>query len=80
MVPWVRSKDNFYRTPQMKSSRYAESGYLSAASKMSPNGTGEANGSQMSLTSSSSSLYSSVWDVIKFQGHTELSIWTQTWN
>lgn len=45
----------------MKTSRYAESGYLSATSKLSPSGSAaEANDSQLSLTSSSNSLYSSV--------------------
>ncbi|KAM3718179.1 Adapter protein [Dirofilaria immitis] len=53
--------DDGIRTPQMKTSRYAESGYLSAASKLSPSGSAvEANDSQLSLTSSSNSLYSSM--------------------
>ncbi|VDN05769.1 unnamed protein product [Thelazia callipaeda] len=52
--------DDGIRTPQMKTSRYAESGYLSAASKLSPNGSAEANDSQLSLISSSNSLYSSM--------------------
>ncbi|EJD73799.1 neuron navigator 2 [Loa loa] len=53
--------DDGIRTPQMKTSRYAESGYLSATSKLSPNGSpAEANDSQLSFTSSSNSLYSSM--------------------
>ncbi|VDM92680.1 unnamed protein product, partial [Onchocerca ochengi] len=53
--------DDGIRTPQMKTSRYAESGYLSATSKLSPSGSAiEANDSQLSLTSSSNSLYSSM--------------------
>uniref|UniRef100_A0A915PUI5 AAA+ ATPase domain-containing protein n=1 Tax=Setaria digitata TaxID=48799 RepID=A0A915PUI5_9BILA len=52
--------DDGVRTPQMKTSRYAESGYLSATSKLSPSGSAEANDSQISLTSSSNSLYSSM--------------------
>uniref|UniRef100_A0A183DS59 AAA domain-containing protein n=1 Tax=Gongylonema pulchrum TaxID=637853 RepID=A0A183DS59_9BILA len=52
--------DDGIRTPQMKTSRYAESGYLSAASKLSPSCSAEPNGSQLSLTSSSNSLYSSM--------------------
>ncbi|KAL3995600.1 hypothetical protein ACH3XW_26505 [Acanthocheilonema viteae] len=53
--------DDGIRTPQMKTSRYAESGYLSATSKLSPCGSAaEANDSQLSLTSSSNSLYSSM--------------------
>uniref|UniRef100_A0A914ZLJ3 AAA+ ATPase domain-containing protein n=2 Tax=Parascaris univalens TaxID=6257 RepID=A0A914ZLJ3_PARUN len=52
--------DDGTRVSQMKSSRYAESGYLSATSKTSPNGSADANGSQLSLASSSGSLYSTV--------------------
>uniref|UniRef100_A0A158Q760 AAA domain-containing protein n=1 Tax=Elaeophora elaphi TaxID=1147741 RepID=A0A158Q760_9BILA len=53
--------DDGIRTPQMKMSRYAESGYLSATSKLSPSSSAvEANDSQLSLTSSSNSLYSSM--------------------
>uniref|UniRef100_A0A1I8EKQ9 AAA domain-containing protein n=1 Tax=Wuchereria bancrofti TaxID=6293 RepID=A0A1I8EKQ9_WUCBA len=53
--------DDGIRTPQMKTSRYAESGYLSATSKLSPSGSpAEANDSHLSLTSSANSLYSSM--------------------
>lgn len=59
----------------MKTSRYAESGYLSATSKLSPSGSpAEASDPQLSLTSSSNSLYSSVYIL----GHLSFDVfWVQ---